>query len=104
MPATAAAASKLLASVVMALTALRFYLTGAYELSAAAPWKDAAGITGLALAAVALYAGLAFELEDSRRSTVLPTFRRGAGREALTGNVSDELARVQHEAGVRQNL
>ena len=53
---------------------------------------------------VALYAGLAFELEDSRRFTVLPTFRRGAGREALTENLSDELAGVHHEAGVRQKL
>jgi hypothetical protein len=103
-PATTAAPTKVLAGVVMALTALRFYLTGAYELSAAAPWKEAAGITGLVLAAVALYAGLAFELEDSRRSTVLPTFRRGAEREALTENLSDELAGIQHEAGVRQKL
>ncbi|MGI8446348.1 MAG: hypothetical protein ACR2MP_04005 [Streptosporangiaceae bacterium] len=88
----------------MALTAARFYLTAAYELSASAAWKEAAGITGLILAAVALYAGLAFELEDSRGATVLPTLRRGAGRKALAGDLADEIAGVQHEAGVRRKL
>lgn len=103
-PAATAAMSKILASMVMALTAVRFYLTGTYELSASAGWKEAAGITGLILAAVALYAGLAFELEDSRRATVLPTLRHGPGRKALAGNLPDEIAGVQHEAGVRRKL
>jgi uncharacterized protein len=103
-PAATAALSKVLASLVMALTALRFYLTGAYELSAAAGWKEAAGIAGLVLAAVALYAGLAFELEDSRRATLLPTMRRGQGRTALAGDLADEVAGIQHEAGVRRTL
>jgi len=103
-PAVTAAMSKILASVVMALTAVRFYLTGTYELSSSAGWKEAAGITGLILAAVALYAGLAFELEDSRGATVLPTLRRGLGRKALAGDLPDEIAGVQHEAGVRRKL
>ena len=103
-PAVTAAMSKVLASVVMGLTAVRFYLTGAYELSATPAWKEAAGITGLILAAVALYAGLAFELEDSRGVTVLPTLRRGAGRKALAGDLPDEIDGVQHEAGVRRKL
>jgi hypothetical protein len=67
-------------------------------------WKDIAGITGLMLAAVAVYAGLAFELEDSRRATVLPTLRRGAGRQSLAGDLPDEVAGVHHEAGVRRKL
>jgi uncharacterized protein len=103
-PAVTASLSKVLASIAMALTSVRFYLTGAYELSSAAYWKDAAGIAGLVLAVVAFYAGLAFELEDSRRATVLPTIRRGAGRRALAGNLADEVAGVQHEAGVRTIL
>ena len=103
-PAVTAAMSKKLASVVMALRAVRFYLTGTYELSASAGWKEAAGITGLILSAVALYAGLAFELEDSRRATVLPTLRRGPGRKALAGDLPDEIAGIQHEAGGRQKL
>ncbi len=103
-PAATAALTKLLASVVMGLTALRFYLTAAYELSASAAWKEAAGITGLVLFAVALYAGLAFELEDSRGATVLPTFRRGPGRMALGGGFAQEVAGAQQEAGVRRKL
>src|SRR5260370_7199787 len=99
-PAGAAWVSKGLASLVMALTSVRFYLTGAYELSSATGWKDAAGIAGLVLAAVALYAGLAFELEDSRRATLLPTLRLGPRRTALAGGLAHEGSRVQHEAGV----
>jgi hypothetical protein len=59
---------------------------------------------GLVLAAAALYAGLAFELEDSRGATLLPTLRTGTGRSALAGNLADEAAGVHHEAGVRRKL
>ncbi len=102
--AATASMSKILASVVMALTSVRFYLTAAFELSASPAWEEAAGIAGLILAAVALYAGLAFELEDSRGATVLPTLRRGAGRKALAGDLPDEIDGIQHEAGVRRKL
>jgi uncharacterized protein len=103
-PAITASLSKLLASLAMALTSVRFCLTGAYELSSNMSWKDTAGIAGLVLAVVAFYAGLAFELEDSRRATLLPTFRRGAGHRALAGNLADEVDEVRHEAGVRTVL
>ena len=103
-PAVTASLSKVLAGLVMALTSVRFYLTGAYELSSGTGWKDAAGVVGLLLAAVALYAGLAFELEDNRRATLLPTLRRGSGRTALAGSLADEVSGVQHEAGVRRTL
>jgi uncharacterized protein len=103
-PAVTASLTKLLASFVMLLTAVRFYLTGAYEMSSAAGWKTAAAVAGLVLAATAAYAGLAFELEDSRGATVLPTLRRGPGRTALAGSLADEVAGIQHEAGVRRNL
>jgi len=103
-PAATASLSKVLAGLVMALTSVRFYLTGAYELSSGAGWKEVAGIVGLVLAAVALYAGLAFELEDNRRATLLPTLRRGVGRTALAGSLAEEVSGVQHEAGVRRTL
>jgi uncharacterized protein len=103
-PAATASLSKVLAGLVMALTSLRFYLTGAYELSSGTGWKEAAAIVGLVLAAVALYAGLAFELEDNRGATLLPTLRRGPGRTALAGSLADEVSGVQHEAGVRRTL
>ena len=79
-PVTAASLSKLLAGLVMAGTSVRFFLTAAYELSASAAWEHAAGVTGLALAALALYAAMAFELEDTRGQTLLPTGRRPGGR------------------------
>jgi succinate-acetate transporter protein len=102
--ALTASLTKVLAGLVMALTAIRFYLTGVYEFTSAPSWEHAAGIAGLVLAAVALYAGLAFELEDSHRATMLPTFRRGAAHRALAGNPADEVRGVHHEAGVRSKL
>jgi succinate-acetate transporter protein len=103
-PAITGAGSKPLASLVMAGTSLRFFLTAAYQLSGGAAWKDAAAAEGLLLAAAAVYAALAFELEDSRLHTVLPTLRRGPGRRAISGTAADELAAVHREAGVRKQL
>jgi succinate-acetate transporter protein len=103
-PAVTASLTKVLAGLVMVLTSVRFYLTGAYDLSSGTGFKQAAGIAGLVLAAVALYAGLAFELEDNRRATLLPTLRRGPGRTALAGDLAQEVSGVQHEAGVRRTL
>jgi hypothetical protein len=51
-----------------------------------------------------VYAALAFELEDSRLRTVLPTLRRGQGRQALSGTIADELGQIYREAGVRKQL
>jgi len=103
-PATVGAASKPLASLVLTGVAVRFYLTGGYELSSAPAWKYAAAAEGLLLAVLALYAGLAFELEDNRLRTVLPTLRRGIGRDAIAGTPADELAGLHREAGVRKQL
>jgi uncharacterized protein len=91
-PTAAAASGKLVAVAVLATTALRFACTGIYQLSASDTWKDVAGVVGLALCAIAVYAALAVALEDARRTTVLPTGRRGAGRN------------VEEEAGIRPQL
>jgi uncharacterized protein len=103
-PAIVGAASKPLATLVMTGAALRFWLTAAYEMRGGAAWKYAAAAEGLVLAGVALYAALAFELEDNRKHTVLPTLRRREARQAMSGSVSDEVAQVHHEAGVRKQL
>lgn len=100
----AAATGKLAAAAVMSVAALRFGVTGMYELTASSAWKDAAGFVGLLLAALALYAAAAFEMEDVRRRTVLPLWRRGLGERALQGDLSAQIAGVQHEAGVREQL
>jgi uncharacterized protein len=91
-PTAAAASGKLVAVAVLATTALRFACTGIYQLSASDTSKDVAGVVGLALCAIAVYAALAVALEDARRTTVLPTGRRGAGRD------------VEEEAGIRPQL
>jgi uncharacterized protein len=91
-PASAAASGKLVAVAVLGTTALRFACTGIYELTASDTWKDIAGVVGPALCAIAVYAALAIALEEARRTTVLPTGRRGAGRD------------VEDEPGIRPQL
>jgi uncharacterized protein len=100
----AAAAVKPVAAAVMGLAAVRFGVTGIYEVTASPTWRTVAGITGLALAAVAYYAAFGFELEDAKRKTVLPLLRKGPARTALQGDVTDQLDGVAHEAGVREQL
>lgn len=104
MPAVAAANSKVLAALVLCSTALRWVLTATYQLSTAPALKTAAGAQGVFLAALALYASLAFELEDQRRRTVLPTLRRGSGEVAMTGSLGAQVEKVANEAGVRKQL
>lgn len=103
-PTVAASLGKVLAAVVMAGAAVRFALTGIYELTHGIGWEHVSGWWGVALAVVALYAALAFEIEDTRRRTVLPVGRHGAGRQAFDGTIADDLKRVGHEAGVREQL
>jgi len=103
-PAFAAMESKLLAGGVMLTTVLRWWLTAAYEWGAPHEVKLVAGAVGVALGALALYASLAFELEDQTRETVLPTFRRSSGLEAMTGDLGTQVSRAQNEAGIRKQL
>jgi succinate-acetate transporter protein len=103
-PAAAASTGKLAAFAVLGTTALRFGLTGLYELTASSGWKTAAGIIGLALCALALYAALAMALEDARRATLLPLGRRGAGEASLATGLDGQLERIEREAGVREQL
>jgi succinate-acetate transporter protein len=102
--AGAAATGKLVPAAVLATTATRFAVTGAYQLSASSSWKEAAGIVGLVLCALAVYAALAMALEDVRGETVLPLGRRAGGRAAMAGGGAEQLAPLEHEAGVRQQL
>ncbi|CAA9348236.1 MAG: hypothetical protein AVDCRST_MAG34-1380 [uncultured Nocardioidaceae bacterium] len=103
-PALAAASSKLLPAAVMGLAAARFLVTGVYELTASTTWKTTAGWIGIVLAAVALYAALALELEAAQEKTVLPVGRRGAGRSAMEGDGSLDGGSIEREAGVRPQL
>ncbi|WP_420037771.1 acetate uptake transporter family protein [Streptomyces sp. cg28] len=102
--AGAALKSKPLFAVLLTLTAVRFCLTGLYEAGAGQAWQSAAGWTGLAIGAFALYGGLALLVEDGEQRTVLPLFRRGAARRSIEGDLREQLTAAQQEAGVRHQL
>lgn len=103
-PAAASATGKLIPAVVLTTTAVRFATTGLYEITASPTWQDVAGVVGLVLCAVAVYAALAMALEDAKRKTVLPLGRRGFGAESVGGNLGEQLQRIEREAGVREQL
>jgi len=89
-PAVSAAA-KLVPGAVMGLAAVRFLVTGGYEVSGTAGWKAAAGWVGLALGLLALYAALALELEGAQSRTILPLGRRGPIDVALEPGIREQL-------------
>ncbi|MDQ6783186.1 MAG: GPR1/FUN34/YaaH family transporter [Actinomycetota bacterium] len=103
-PTCAAALGKVVAAIVMFGTSGRFALTGIYEFRGGRGWEHLSGWWGVGLCVVALYAALAFELEDTRRRTILPVLRHGVGRRAVQGGIGSELDRVELEAGVREQL
>lgn len=103
-PTVGAAFGKLVPTIVLLTAALRFFITGIYQLTADTGVQQAAGIVGLVLMGVAFYAALALEIEDVRRKTVLPVLRLGMGKESMEGNMEDQLTRIEREAGVREQL
>jgi hypothetical protein len=102
--AAGATLGKLVAAAVLATTTVRFLVTALAEIAGGAAWMDAAGVVGLVLAAVALYAALAMLIEDVSRQTVLPVGRRGAGRASLERGLHAQVERLEGEAGVREQL
>lgn len=95
---------KTVAATVMALSAVRFIVTGVAELSAVPAWMTVAGWTGLLLAAVSVYAAMAFELEGTDKRDVLPLWRRGAAASAIHDDEAEQLREVAREPGVRKQL
>jgi succinate-acetate transporter protein len=98
------ATTKVVPGLVFLTASVRFGLTAIYELSAESPWKTAAGVVGLALAAIALYTGWAFLLESSAKRTVLPLGRRGQGKLAIDGSLLEQVSGAANEPGVRLQL
>ena len=62
-------------AAVLGTAAVRFAMTGVYQLTDDSTIEHLAGIVGLGLLAVALYAAFAFVLESSRHRPLLPTGR-----------------------------
>src|SRR5438067_2223627 len=78
--AATAGLSKLVPALVFAAASIRFLLTGIYEISSHHGWEEAAGIVGLVLFVLAMYAAWASALEDATGQTILPFGRRGKGK------------------------
>jgi hypothetical protein len=89
---------------VLSIAGLRFLVTAVYQLTSNEGWEDSAGVIGLLLAAFAIYAAYATELEDVLERPVLPLGRRGRGASAVKGTYAQQIANVAHEPGVRQQL
>lgn len=98
-PAGASISSKKAATAVLACAALHFAVTGVYELSGSGAWENIAGIVGLALFALAAYAGLAMTLADVRHGAGPLPVGRGGGHP-----LEVDPAEVEHEPGVRPLL
>jgi uncharacterized protein len=103
-PTAASATGKLVPAAVLATTAARFATTGLHELTASGAWESVAGVIGLVLCALAVYAAAAMALEDAKRQTLLPLGRRRFGAESIEGNFDEQLERIEREAGVREQL
>lgn len=100
--AVAITVGKPLPGTVFMLAALRFALSGIYELSGVSVWQSIAGVAGLVVCAGAAYCVLAFELEGQQHRTVLPTLRRGRAELAMSDGPAGQLDGVGREPGVRQ--
>jgi len=94
----------LLPAGTLALAAVRFFLTGITGISHSGDLRYATGVVGCVVAATALYAALALELEGATLRAVLPTFRRTQSAAAFAAPLDQQVAGLEHEAGVRKNL
>ncbi|MDQ3833286.1 MAG: GPR1/FUN34/YaaH family transporter [Actinomycetota bacterium] len=95
---------KPLLATVMFLAFFRYGLNGIYELTSSAGLQTASGIIGCLIFALSLYGGLALALEDVQHRTVLPFGRRGEARDAIEGDLGNQVGPVGKEAGVRKQL
>lgn len=102
--AVVAGTGTLLPALVLAVTAVRFAVTGIYQYDGGIGWKYAAGWIGIGLAALAVYAALAIELEDTLHRTVLPTLRFGSARTDVSARTGPDPGDLATEAGVRRRL
>jgi succinate-acetate transporter protein len=91
-------------AAVVVVGAARFAVAGLYEITGDTGLEHAGGAIGFVLVAVALYSALATELEDVQGRPVLPLGRRAKAMDAVAAPFESQLERIEHEAGVRQQL
>jgi uncharacterized protein len=100
----ASALPKRAIAAVLAVAVPRFFVSGLAELTGSKPVAQAAGVLGLLMAAVALYAAFALLWEDSRNQEILPIGRLGHARAATKGSLATQLRDIERHAGVRRTL
>jgi succinate-acetate transporter protein len=102
--AVVARTGNLLLAGILATSAVRTLVAGAYEVAGVRGLQTAAGVLSLCLTVLAFYGALALLWEDTAHATVLPLGRRGAARAALERPQPDQFEQVEQEAGVRRSL
>jgi len=98
------ALGKLVPAAVFVTASVRFALVAIYELTMDGAWKDAAGVVGLVLFALAMYAAWAVQFEDALGKSVLPLGRHRKGKRAVTGSLLEQFKELSTEPGVRAQL
>lgn len=96
-------AGKPLLSLIIAIAAIRTIAAALVEFGIHHV-GTASAILGIVLAALSLYGGTAFLIEDAKQSDVLPLFRRGPAHDAVHGNLRAQIKKMPNEPGVRQQL
>ena len=93
-----------LIAIVLTISCARAVAFAVYEVGGGRRWETVSGWIALGIFCVAMYAGLAFLLEDVKGRTVLPLGRRGSSREAIDGGMAAQLEGLADEPGVRKHL
>jgi uncharacterized protein len=102
--AGASIAGRPLLSLFLLVSSCRTVTGAVYQLGGGRGWDTVSGWFALVSFCVALYAGLAFLLEDSLGRTVLPLARVGAARTSIEAGLEEQLEAIEDEAGVRRRL
>jgi succinate-acetate transporter protein len=102
--AAVAVSEKPALAMVLLVACVRFCVGAAYELSGTTALERVSGWLGLALALAGTYLALALLLEDAKKETVIPLFRRGTARRSLEADLDEQTEDIEQEAGVRSQL
>lgn len=102
--AVSAVNGKRLLEAVLFFSTARFALAALTQFGFEGDVPIAAGAIGLLLGALAIYAGVAVLIDESRHDTLLPIFRSGAAKKSVERGLSDQTEHVHGEPGVRQHL
>lgn len=95
---------KPLLGVLLVIAASRSFAAATVQFGFGIKAEITTAIAGWLLAAFAFYSGLGFLLEETKRKSLPLTFRRGEAKEALEGDLKQQLENLPREPGVRDQL